>query len=163
MNTTQNPSTRQPVQPIFRLAVRCLCVRAGRVLLVRHVSANSGREFWTFPGGLVEKGESLHTAACRELTEETGLTGTPSGILALYEFSQNNLIEVLIVFSDLHGEAVLGHDPELSPDEPKRLQGLQWFAASEIPEMPQKNLIKSYLSDPASAPVINLPFQIRCD
>ena len=163
MNTTQNASTRQPVPPVFRLAVRCLCVRDDRVLLVRHVSANSGREFWTFPGGLVEKGEALHTAACRELTEETGLTGTPAGILALYEFSQNNLIEVLIAFSDLHGEAVLGHDPELSPDEPKRLQGLQWFAASEIPEMPQKNLIRNYLSEPATAPVINLPFQIRCD
>lgn len=163
MNTTQNASTRQPVPPVFRMAVRCLCVRDGRALLVRHVSANSGREFWTFPGGLVEKGESLHAAACRELTEETGLTGIPAGVLALYEFSQNNLIEVLIVFSDLHGEAVLGHDPELSPDEPKRLQELQWFAAGEIPEMPQKALIISYLSAPQAVQVIGLPFQIRCD
>lgn len=160
MNTKQNASTRQPVQPVFRLAVRCLCVRAGRVLLVRHVSANSGREFWTFPGGLVEKGESLHTAACRELTEETGLTGTPAGILALYEFSQNNLIEVLIAFSDLHGEAVLGHDPEISEDAPRVLQEVKWFSIDELPEIQQKSVIKDYLSQPEKMQ-IQMPFNLN--
>jgi len=162
MNTKQNVATRQPVQPVFRLAVRCLCVRAGRVLLVRHVSANSGREFWTFPGGLVEKGESLHTAACRELTEETGLNGTPAGILALYEFSQNNLIEVLIAFSDLHGEAVLGHDPEIPEDAPRILQEVKWFSIDELPEIQQKSVIKDYISHPEKMK-IQMPFTLNFD
>jgi ADP-ribose pyrophosphatase YjhB (NUDIX family) len=44
-----------------------------RVLLVRFVHPKTGEEFWTTPGGGLDRGESLETGLRRELREETGL------------------------------------------------------------------------------------------
>ena len=60
--------------PISRpqLAVSGAIFRDGKVLLVRR-SRSPGKGFYSFPGGRVEFGESLHTALHREVDEETGL------------------------------------------------------------------------------------------
>lgn len=44
----------------------------GGVLLLEHCYTTP--RLWGFPGGMVEPGESLRAAACREALEETGLT-----------------------------------------------------------------------------------------
>lgn len=62
-----------PVQPSHpQLAVSGAIFRDGKVLLVRR-ARSPGKGFYSFPGGRVEFGESLHTALHREVDEETGL------------------------------------------------------------------------------------------
>ena len=55
-----------------QLAVSGAIFRDGKILLVRR-SRSPGKGFYSFPGGRVEFGESLHTALHREVDEETGL------------------------------------------------------------------------------------------
>ena len=70
----------------------CLIDPEGRILLVRH----GYRPGWHFPGGGVEKGETLATALERELAEEVGVVlGKPAtfvGAFANFKSFQNDHI-----------------------------------------------------------------------
>jgi ADP-ribose pyrophosphatase YjhB (NUDIX family) len=64
---------RFPKHPL--LGVSVVVERRGKVLLVKRGRAPL-KGLWSFPGGLVEVGETLAEAAAREVREETGLTVT---------------------------------------------------------------------------------------
>lgn len=56
-----------------------------RVVLVRQYRYPLGDYVYEFPAGLVEPGEEFHSAAIRELHEETGLCLTPIKVDPMYE------------------------------------------------------------------------------
>ncbi|WP_203337283.1 NUDIX hydrolase [Nocardioides limicola] len=67
-----------------RLAVYAWIERDGRVLLTRISSKGPGRGAWTLPGGGIDHGEPPEAALIREIAEETGLTGSPTGLLGVH-------------------------------------------------------------------------------
>jgi 8-oxo-dGTP pyrophosphatase MutT (NUDIX family) len=70
-----NMASRLVLQPYRRqmkgltLGTRIVVTEAARVLLVRHTYAPG----WLFPGGGVDRGETIYEAAVREVREEAGI------------------------------------------------------------------------------------------
>ena len=71
-----------PAKPV--IAVGAIIIDQDRLVLVRRAKEPSkGR--WTFPGGAVELGESLHDAVRREVREETGLEVELGGVASVVD------------------------------------------------------------------------------
>lgn len=71
-----------PPRPI--LGVGALILDGDSILLVQR-GKEPLRGYWTIPGGAVETGETLYTALCREVMEETGLVVRPTGLVTVFE------------------------------------------------------------------------------
>lgn len=56
-----------------------IVIKDGKVLLMHRF--NKGDEYWVFPGGGVEEGETPEQAAVREIGEETTITAIPKKFL----------------------------------------------------------------------------------
>jgi 8-oxo-dGTP diphosphatase len=64
------------------LAASACVFREERVLLVRRPEG-----VWAFPGGKVERGETIHDAATRELFEETGVVADLHALVGQFEIT----------------------------------------------------------------------------
>jgi 8-oxo-dGTP diphosphatase len=69
--------TRPPRTPV-EVAVGVLVAPDGQFLLTSRPAGKAYADYWEFPGGKVEAGETVHDALARELHEELGITIGPS-------------------------------------------------------------------------------------
>jgi len=107
------------------LGVEALVWREGKILLMRR----SDNGLWTLPGGLVEVGEPLASAAVRELLEETGLPGQAIQLLAVPDthFDQGSSLHIVtaIFLVEASGEP----HPTLEATE------VGWFVPGQWPPL----------------------------
>jgi 8-oxo-dGTP diphosphatase len=79
---TAGDDRRYPRRPI--VGVGAIVLQGGRILMAQR-GRQPLKDWWSLPGGVVEAGETLHQAVCREAREETGLEVEPAGVLEIFE------------------------------------------------------------------------------
>ena len=106
-----------------KVAAGCLVVRDGRVLLLRRgIEPGYGR--WVFPGGHVDRGETLEEAALRETREECGALARIEGLLGVYSYPGRPVIVAA------YRATLLPESPE--PYAADETLEVGWFAPDEI-------------------------------
>lgn len=93
----------------------------GVVLLRREIDPRAG--FWVYPGGFVDRGETLEEAARRETREEVGLEVEITGHVGTYSFRDSEVVVVTYAARVIGGRLTVG-------DESLEVKS---FARAEIP------------------------------
>jgi 8-oxo-dGTP diphosphatase len=96
--------------PAPQVGVGAVCVRDGRLLLVRRARPPAqGR--WALPGGRLHAGETLLGAVARELREETGLEGRVGALCGVAErVGEGHHYVILDFWVEADGDPVAGDD-----------------------------------------------------
>jgi 8-oxo-dGTP pyrophosphatase MutT (NUDIX family) len=92
----------KPIAPLDRWALAVYVMvrdRRGRILLLRRSQTVKNLPgYWEFPGGKPAAGECLNRTADLEVTEETGLYVTPTGIAGASECTVGGLRVAMLFF-----------------------------------------------------------------
>jgi ADP-ribose pyrophosphatase YjhB (NUDIX family) len=94
---------------------------AGIVLVRRAIEPSYGK--WVFPGGYVDRGETLEGATVREVKEEAGLDVRLARILGTYSYPGNPVILIVFV-GEVTGGSLCMDDESLE---------IRAFSPSELP------------------------------
>jgi len=94
----------------------------GRILLTRR-AIHPAHGKWTFPGGYVDWGETVHAAAVRETYEETGLSVDLGGIIGVYSYEGAPVVIVVYEARVTGGILTLCHENDR----------VEWVAPEGIP------------------------------
>ena len=106
------------------------------MLMVRHV--HDDRDYWTFPGGGIEEGETVLEAAKREVLEETGIHVDPIDLIHSFISDGNESHCVLMTTPQELEVPSLGNDPEEAhlPADTKMLRDVAWRLVEEVAHHP---------------------------
>jgi ADP-ribose pyrophosphatase YjhB (NUDIX family) len=104
-----------------RVVAGSLFMRGGGLVLVRRAS-EPARGAWAYPGGDVERGETVVAAVVRQTQADTGLRVRPIGVLDVYSSEEENVIAIPYASDLVDGEPRPGAGClEVSAFAPERL------------------------------------------
>lgn len=141
-------SRRYPARPL--LGVGALIFNDEDAILLIERGQEPLKGYWTLPGGLVEPGERLETAVCREILEETGLQVTPVSVVEIFQrimFDAEERCEYHYVIIDYLCE-VRGGELQAASD----VAAAAWVRPEEFGR---------YKLSPGTLPVIEKGYQVR--
>jgi ADP-ribose pyrophosphatase YjhB (NUDIX family) len=92
-----------------KLAAACVIERDGKTLMVRR-AVQTGYGLWSMPGGYVDRGEPVESAAAREVREETGLLVEVGQLIGLFSDAGNPVVVAAYAAKETGG--VLAPGPE---------------------------------------------------
>ncbi len=110
-----------------KIAAGVLILREGRVLLIKR-GIEPGYGKWAFPGGYVDRGETIEEAALRETREECGAEVRLGGLIGLYSYPGRPVIVAVY-----RGELRSGAPEPVAHDETLEVR---WFNADEVATLP---------------------------
>ncbi|MBB2176949.1 NUDIX hydrolase [Gluconacetobacter johannae] len=120
--------------PPVSAAILSVVVRASHVLLIQRANPPD-QGLWGFPGGRVERGETIMQAAERELREETGFDTQAQGVLTAFDVLDRDdagairfhYVIVAVRCADTGGQAPCAADDALD---------VGWFTLDQIRAAP---------------------------
>jgi 8-oxo-dGTP diphosphatase len=125
-----------------------IAVKDGRVALLRRFVKSKG-EYYVFPGGGVEKGETPEEAVVREMMEETCLKVEVDRLLCVLKDDLRH--EFYFILKDISGKIMLGDGPERAEQSDDDSHEPMWVALNKIeglvlyPESIKRKVIELFL------------------
>lgn len=120
----------------IRIRVSGILEKDGKYLLVNHSKLNDDNIFWNFPGGGVDKNESVENTLIREFKEETNLDITIGKFVFINQVIASSLhaIELYFTVFAVNFDNKTGHDPEIDI-----ITETKWMTNEEILNLPAKH------------------------
>jgi len=133
-------ATNSQGRKVTEVAVGVLVQPDGRYLLAQRPAGKPYEGYWEFPGGKLERGESIEAALARELREELGIEVTASHLWHTLEHDYPHAYVRLYFCKVTHwtgephgreGQAFVWQSlpAEVSPLLPATIPVLEWLAA----------------------------------
>jgi len=126
----QTPSTI-PAPPTHFVGVGGVVINSNKEILVVKEKTGPATQLWKVPGGQVEAGEDIATAAIREIKEETGIDTRFECILSVREHHNSRFGK-----SDLYWTCLLSPLNSNIIIQPAEIQDAKWMKVTDFLELP---------------------------
>jgi 8-oxo-dGTP diphosphatase len=114
------------------------------VLTRRAIEPGYGR--WVFPGGYVDRGEEIRTAALREAREEAGIDIVIDGLVGIYSYPGTTV--VIVVYRAHWTAGTLALDDESSEVGLFETQAIPW---AELAFPSTRDSLRDYITAPTAS------------